>query len=437
MTTDKNKALGLFALTALVAGNMIGSGVFLLPANLAHIGSISLYAWLFTAVGAMLLAVMFARLSIEIPKTGGPYSYTREALGRFLGFQTAYHYWIMVWTGNAAIALAAVGYLRVFLPSLADPVYASCAAIALVWILTLVNALSLKTVGVLQIVTFILKLIPLLIVGIAGWWYIQPQYFTEYYNVTEPVQSDFLAVSSAATLVLWAFVGLESATLPAGSAHNPQRNIPLATILGTLIAALVYILGFAAIIGMIPAPLLQQSVSPYADAAYLILGTWGRDLVAIGAVIACIGTLNGWILLQGQVAMAAAEDGLFPRLFGKRSQQGIPMIGLFFSSGLITVLLLLTISPDLVEQFKLIILMATLAALIPYFYTATADGVLLWRKQQRWQLKHYVRLLITLLAGIYAFWAIIGAGQEVLYYGALLLISSVPLYALCDGRVKE
>ena len=331
-TSRKPKKLGFWMLTALVAGNMIGSGIFLLPSTLAQIGSITLYSWLFTSAGALFLTLVFVRLSVQIPKTGGPYAYAKEGLGHFIGFQTAYNYWLAVWIGNAGIVLALVGYLSVFWPSLAHPKTACIAAIAITWLLTFVNLAGVRSAGLVQLLTTVLKIIPLLIVGILGWFYIHPHYYFETINVTHPHQSNAMAIASGAALTFWSFIGLESATVPAGSVHNPKRNIPRATIFGFCVAALVYILSSTAIMGMIPNHVLQHSDAPFAEAGKIIFGTTGRIIITLGAVISCFGCLNGWILLQGQVAMAAADDKLFPKMFAQRNKHHVPAKGLIITS---------------------------------------------------------------------------------------------------------
>jgi len=427
MAIKKGK-LGLWMLTTLVAGNMIGSGIFLLPASLAEVGSISLLSWCFTALGALLLAIVFSRMSMLVPKTGGPYAYAYAGFGDFIGFQTAFNYWVTVWVGNAAIAIAASGYLAVFWPALSHPVPACIFSICAVWIFTLVNIQGVHAAGLVQVVTTIFKLIPILLVAILGWWYFHPHYLTDAFNVSRT--SDFHAISHAATLTLWAFIGLESATVPAGHVDNPQKVIPLATLMGTIIASVVYIASSTAIMGMLPQEALAHSTSPFAAAAAVIFGQWGRWIIAGGAIIACLGCLNGWTLLQGQVPMAAADDHFFPKIFGKRNKDGTPVLGLVMTSILITGLLLFTMSPNLNDQFQFIILIASLAALIPYLYTAIAEIIVLKQKGINRGGRAIFDIIVALLAGTYAFWATFGSGMKIVFYGMMLIFLSIPLYAL-------
>jgi len=424
---EKRQKLGLWTLTALVAGNMIGSGVFLLPASLATFGSISLLSWIATAVGALLIALVFAKLGTIIPRIGGPYAYCREAFGDFAGFQMAYNYWIAVWVGNAAIAIALTGYLGFFLPSLAkSAMFSTWVSIALVWSVTLINCLGVRHAGIFQLLTTILKLIPLLLIALVGIFYINPYYLT---NFNLSGQSNFSAFSSAATLTLWSFIGLESASVPAGHIHNPGRNISRATVLGVSIAAIIYICSGIAVMGIVPADQLAHSNAPYADVARLLFGPVGSVIIVVGAVISCLGALNGWILLQGQIPLAAAEDVLFPSIFKKKSANNTPIVGLVISSLLVTLLLLMTLSHSLVKQFTVIILLATLASLIPYFLTTMAALIIFLKYPGLGNGNNILgSAIIAILAGAYSFWAIIGSGKETVFYGTLLLLSSVPVY---------
>jgi APA family basic amino acid/polyamine antiporter len=428
MSNQQVRGLGLWMLTALVAGNMIGSGIFLLPASLASYGSISLFSWVFTSIGAVLIALVFAKLASIFPRTGGPYAYCREAYGNFVGFQMAYNYWIALWVGNAAIAVAFTGYLGVFFhPLQNNPILSFFVSAGAVWLMTIINAIGVRHAGMVQLITTVLKLLPLLLIASLGLLFLQPHNFADF-NISG--KSNLSALTGAATLTLWAFVGLESATVPAESVQNPQRNIPRATILGVLITSVIYILSSVAVMGVIPAAHLAHSTAPYADAARIMFGPVGSLLVAAGAVISCFGALNGWTLLQGQVPLAAARDGLFPKVFAQQSNRGTPVFGLIFTSVLITLLLLLTLNKNLVQQFTFIILLATLASLIPYFFTTIAELLIFIRDRERFNGKRLaISSAIAILAAIYAFWTIIGSGEDTVFYGTLLFFTSVPVYA--------
>lgn len=430
------KSLGFWTLTALVAGNMIGSGIFMLPAALATYGSVGILAWVVTAVGTMILAIVFARLSRLLPRTGGPYAYCRAAYGDFIGFQVAYNYWIALWVGNAAIVVTLISYLGVFFPVLNTNSWLSfMLSLGIIWFITLVNVIGVKEAGRMQIITTILKLLPLIIIATVGLLFVHKSNLM-HFNVSG--KSNFSALTGAATLTMWAFIGFESATVPAEHVIDPRRNIPRATIVGTSIAALVYIFSTIAVMGIVPMHALAHSTSPFADAANLMFGHWANWIIAAAAVIACFGTLNGWILMQGQIPLAAAKDGLFPKHFEKTTQSGSPAFGLIVSSILISLLLAMRYGASLVDQFTMISLLATLASLIPYIYTSVAELMLFIRDKEKYSSKRLAgSAILAMLAFAYTYWLIYGAGVQIVFYGVLVLLSSIPVYLFLQIKTIE
>ena len=421
------RKFGLLIATALVVGNMVGSGVFLLPASLAPFGGISVLGWLFTSVGALMVALLMARLARMMPAVGGPYAYTRRGLGDLPAFLVACGYWISIWSGNAAISVGLVGYLASFFPALAQtPALGATTALTAIWLLTGLNSWGVKEAGILQFWTTVLKLLPLLAIGTLGLAYMNPAHFSPF---NAAGGSPISAVTATATLTLWAFLGLESATIPADSVRDPARTIPRATIIGTLVAAAVYILGTAGVMGILPAEDLAQSTAPFADAGTLIWGRWAGSFIAAGAAISAFGALNGWILLQGQMPRAAALDGLFPQVFKKLSRRGTPVPGLVISSLLITGLMALNYTASLVEQFTFIILLATLSTLIPYVFSAVAELVIFVRDRESFSGERLAGgSVIAVLALLYSLWAIVGSGRDTVFWGFLLLLAGVPFY---------
>lgn len=428
------RSLGLWMATALVVGNMIGSGVFLLPSSLAaEAGPISIIALLFTGAGAVMLALVFANLGRAFPRTGGPYAYTRRAFGDFIGFQTAWGYWIAVWAGNAAIAVAFVGYAAVFWESLAtNKLLAAAVGIGTIWLLTWINALGVRQGGITQMITTIMKFVPLAVIAILGLFFIEGDNFTP----LSPHGSAWSGITTAAALTLWAFIGLESATVPAEEVKNPERNLPRATIYGTLVTTLVYVLAIVAIMGIIPIGQLAESGSPFALAATQIFGgAWGK-VVALVAMISTFGALNGWILLQGRVPLAAAEDGLFPKAFAKvHDRYRTPVFGLVVSSILVSGLMLMNYSDALVDQFTFFLLLATLTTLVPYAYSAAAEIQMFFADRELFSGRKLARdTVIALLAFAYSVWAIYGSGFEIIAKGFLLMMFGVPVYVYLKWR---
>ncbi|MBY5935041.1 amino acid permease [Tateyamaria omphalii] len=419
--------LGLIACTALVVGNMIGSGIFLLPSSLAAYGSISLVGWLVTAAGALVLALIFGRLARIAPRTGGPYAYARDGFGDFAGFLVAWGYWIALWSGNAAIAVAFAGYLGFLRPEIGEsPVASVTAALGAIWLLTWLNVRGVREAGIVQILTTGMKLFPLLALIVLGVAYIDPGNFTPV-NTSEV--GAMSAISACAALTLWAFLGLESATVPAGDVDAPERTIPLATIIGTALTALVYIGVTVVALGVIPSAELVGSNAPLALVAGAIWGAGGAVFIALGACVSTFGTLNGFTLLSGQVPLGAAQDGVFPKAFARLSAGGTPAFGLIVSNALASGLILMSFSENLAQQFEFIVLLATLSTLFPYLLCALAELALRARGAVGHAPGEMGKVIgLGALGFVYSIWAIFGSGAEVVFYGFLLLMAGVPVY---------
>ena len=439
-SSSDRRTVGLGVATALVVGNMVGSGVFLLPSSLAAYGGISLVGWLFTAAGSFLLAWVFARMARGFPRTGGPYAYGRRAFGDFVGFQTAWAYWIAAWLGNVAIAVAFVSYLGHFVDPLAgssagDHVLQAAVAAAAIWLLTAVNVRGVRQAGGVQVVTTVLKLVPLVAVAFVGIFWIHSANF-EPFNASD--SSTYGAVSGAAALTLWAFIGLESATIPAQHVRDPERNIARATLIGTATAAVVYVLGTMAVLGILPPDVLATSSAPFADAATEIWGGWAGDAVAVGAIVSTFGCLNGWILLQGQMPYAAARDGLFPGAFKRLNRYGVPGIGIVVSTVLLTLFMLPTYNSSTVDRFTDFILLATTTTLIAYIYGASAQLMLIVQEPDRFAGRHPVReTVIALLASAYAVWALYGAGYRSTAWAVMLVMAGIPFYVWLKSQARK
>lgn len=421
-------SLGFWMAVALVVGNMIGSGVFLLPASLAAFGGLSLVGWLVSAAGATCLALVFARLARLDPAAGGPYAYTRRAFGDTSGFLVAWGYWISVWCTMAALAVAGVGYLDPFFPTLVrTPILAAALAIAMVWLMTLVNIAGVRRAGQVQLVTTVLKVLPLALVGVGGLFFLAPEHFT--ITAASP-RAALGQVTQVVTLTLWAFLGLESATIPAGSIANPERTIPRATLTGTLLAAAIYLVSTVGVMSLVPPSTLAATTAPFADGARILFGNTAASLVALGAAISCFGALNGWTLMVGQLPLAVARDGLFPRVFLRVSPQGTPAAGMLIGAVLATALIAMNYTRDLVNLFTFMILLATLATLVPYVFSALA----VFRISASGDAAKGVERLSAgarLVAGLafaYGLYAIGGAGAETVYWGFLLLIAGLPVF---------
>ncbi|MCW3117882.1 MAG: amino acid permease [Chitinophagaceae bacterium] len=398
-----------------------------MPSALAAYGGISLLGWLFSAMGAFFMARVFSNLSKLLPNVnGGPYAYTRKGFGDFMGFLVAWGYWISIWCANAAITVSLVSALSTFFPLLnGNPVAASLTGLCAIWFLTWVNTKGIVTSGKMQLVTTILKIIPLVLVSVVGIFFISYSHFVPF-NISG--ESNFSAITATAAMTLFAYLGLECATIPARNVENPEKTIPRATIAGTLIATFIYILGTVSVIGIIPAKDLQLSVTPFADAAAIIWGNNARYWISAGVAIAGFGALNGWILIQGQIPSAISKDKLFPAIFGKENKKGVPASGIIISSVLVSLLMMMNYSHGLVSQFRALILLSTLCSLVPYLFSMAAYIVIRLEKKYVNKGGWLSSIVLASLAFSFAFWAIAGAGQEIVYKGFLLLLAGVPFY---------
>jgi APA family basic amino acid/polyamine antiporter len=424
--------LGFGMTVALVVGNIIGSGVYLVPASLAPYGRNSLSAWLFTAGGALVLAVVFAALSRSLPAEGGLYAYTRAAFGERAGFMVAWGYWVSIWVGNAAIATGAVSYTSAVLPWIVNvPGASALVTLAVVWLLTLVNCYGVRAAGWVQVVTTILKLVPLAAVGLFGLFFVRGDLVTAHAGV--PLSLD--ATTAAATLTLWALLGLESATVPADKVRDPERTIPRATLAGTIVSAAACAISCSIVLVLIPPDKLAVSNAPFADVAEVLFWPGAGQLVAVFAAISAYGALNGWILLQGELPSALARHGLFPERFARVSRRGAPVTALVTGSVLVSLLVLMNFHKSLVEVFTFMILLSTAATLVAYLSCSLALLVLL--RRGRVESRHAAWLAAAGAFGaFYSLWAIAGAGRSTMLWGAVLILAALPVHALVRASRK-
>ena len=413
------RVLGQWMLIALVIGNIIGSGVFVLPAALAPYGAASLLGWGLSLGGALMLALIYAWLAQIVPNHGGAYAYARRAFGDRVGFVVAWSYWVCVWSANAAIAVAFAGSLGSVWPAATStPLRGAVCALAALWFCTAISLAGVREAGRTAIVTTLLKLVPLVVFGILGLVWVHLSAFEPFNPSGLPLIS---ATTSVAALTLWAFLGLETATVPTDVVRDPQRTVPRATVIGMTVAGLATMLTCTVVVGMLPADVLHNSAAPMAEAARRVWGNAAGIGIGVIASISCFGALNGWVLLQAQTTLAAAQDGLFPRPFARLDKRGTPWIGLLISSVLASALIVSNYSRTLVALFTFTILLSTASTLLPYLVTVLAW----WRidNTARWW-----RRLIAFGALAFSVWALIGTGGEALSWGAVLLLAGLPIY---------
>jgi APA family basic amino acid/polyamine antiporter len=449
------RLLGFWMCVALVVGNMIGSGVFLLPASLAPYGLNSVAAWLLTAGGALFVAVVFASLGRAFPTAGGPYGFTRMAFGELAGFIVAWGYWVSIWVGNAAIATGGVSYLGNLFPVLAQQPYAALTTVALVWIFTGINIIGVRAAGAVQLVTTILKVMPLIAISALGvsLIFIGHPAVDAAVNSSAPFRLD--AITAAATLTLWALLGLECATVPSGKVKDPERTIPRATMLGTIVTAVIYVLSCTTVLLLIPAGQLAVSNAPFADVAGMFWGSTAANLVAVFAAISAMGALNGWILIHGELPFQLARQGVFPSIFGKETPQRTPVVALVIGSALVSAMVLLNSSKSTVALFSYVILLSTTASLVMYLAVSLSALKLLRQGKVPGGRLRWGLALCAFVAAVYSLWAIAGAGvitgascgdeticwapllENPVYLGLVLLALGQPIYFFMRWRQKR
>lgn len=408
MTSSSAKKIGLLACTGVVAGNMMGSGIALLPANLAGIGAISIFGWIISIIGAMSLAYVYARLATKNPQEGGPIAYAGEISPAF-GFQTGVLYYHANWIGNLAIGITAVSYLSTFFPILNSPIPAGIACIAIVWVFTFVNMLGGTWVSRLTTIGLFLVLIPVVLTATLGWHWFDSATYMANWNTSKG--SDSHAVIKSILLCLWAFVGVESAAVSTGMVNNPQRTVPMATMMGTAMAGIVYVAATQVITGMFPAATMAATGAPFAISASTMFGDWAAPVVSAFTAFACLTSLGSWMMLVSQAGVRAAKDGNFPKIYGEMDKNGIPKKGLLLASVKMTALMILitimnSSGGSASDLFGELTGIAVLLTMLPYFYSCVDlirfEGV---------SIRNIMSLITSILGCAFTFIALMGANS--------------------------
>jgi APA family basic amino acid/polyamine antiporter len=385
---------GLTAAMALIVGSIIGVGIFNLPTSLAVYGPITLVSMALTTVGALALALLFAALSRRLPADGGPYAYARAAFGNPLGFANAWSYWITAWAGNAAIAVGWVLYVEHFVNKDHVKWITVLLVLAGLWIPALVNLSGVKNIGSVQVVTTIIKFVALAFVAIVGLFYIKSANFTPW-NVSE--EGTIGAIGGGMAIALFSYLGVETAAVAAAKVRNPDRNIPRATILGTIATAVVYMLSLVAVFGIVPTSKLANATAPFSDAVNAIFGgTWAGNIMAVAVIISGFGALNGWIMICAEMPLAAAGDGLFPANFKRISKKGVPAYGIIASTVLASIAMAVNyLGSGGANVFTTLVLMTGITSAIPYGFSALAQLKWRWIDHRDMQTPRFIRDMIV------------------------------------------
>jgi len=424
-----SKKLKFQSVVSLVIGSQIGAGVFLLPARLAVLGPISLFGWLISGTGAILLALVFAQLSMLVSKGGGPHVYIEKAFGRRAAFFTAWTYWLISWVGSIAIIVAAVGYLS-SLTGISDPLSLLFLEIAIITSVTLVNIRGVTVAGSLEIFLTILKCTPLIIIPLAAIFFLK----TEHFYPLNPGNFNVLtSLNSASLMTFWGFIGLETATTTAGIIENPKKTIPRAVITGTLIVAAIYFFNSFGVMGIVPPETLAKTQAPYVDATQILFGSGWNIAIALIAFIACIGTLNAWVLTSGQIAVEAAKNGLFPSFFSKTNKSGAPYMSLLVAFLCILPILCLTLTPNILTLFNTIIEVSVITFVLIYLFCALAYIKILANSPK----KSYLYWAIALLGSGFCIWVLLFISLQNLLLCSLFILSGVPIYMSRKKKIQQ
>jgi putrescine:ornithine antiporter len=432
---DNTKKMSLMGLTTLVAVNMMGSGIIMLPASMGQLGAISLLSWLVTAVGSMAIAYCFAQLGVICPRSGGMSAYSEEAHGKSAFFMCSFLYFLSLAIGNVAIAISAVGYLTPFVPWLgtgAFPLFIG--VLGLIWLTTAANFGGPKVTGQIGAATVWGVIIPVGLLSIIGWFWFKPSVFAEAWN---PHHMSVLAgINKSIPLTLWAFLGMESAAQNSDAVENPQKNVPLACMLGTLGAAVIYILSTTVIQGIVPNADLAKSSAPFATVyAQMFNPTIGKIIMAL-AVIACVGSLLGWQFTLAQTAKYTADGRYFPKLFSKVTAMGAPIGGLIVNGILQTLMAFSTMSPNATAQFNKLVNLAAVTNLVPY--VTSLSGLLIVMHKAKSGTNIFHRNVVVLMAAMaYSIYAIYASGMDAVFGAMIVMAIGYVLFGFIANRFDD
>ncbi|HSE65582.1 MAG TPA: putrescine-ornithine antiporter [Gemmatimonadales bacterium] len=413
------KKMNVVQLTFIVAVNMMGSGIIMLPTNMAQVGAISLLSWGVTAVGSMAIAYGFAQAGLFNQRPGGMAAYAEDAYGKDGYFQVFILYFLSLAIGNVAIATSAVGYLATFFPWLSSTPIATCiGVIGLLWLTTVANFGGPSVTGKIGSITVWGVILPVGFLSLAGWIWFKSDVFKEAWNPQGLSLGE--GVGSSISLTLWAFLGMESAAQNSDAVENPKRDVPLACLFGTLGAAVIYVLSTTVIQGIVPNAELAKSTGPFGLAfAHMFNPTVGSIVMGL-AVLACVGSLLGWQFTIASTGKSAAEERMFPAFFTKVNRGGAPITGMIVLGVVQSVLALSTISPSLSEQFSALVNLAVVTNVVPYVVSLSALFVMMrsanvsdavWRRN----------VIIVLIAMLYSVYALYASGKDAVMGGMLVM----------------
>lgn len=424
-----DRQLGLGMATALVVGNTIGMGIFMQPAALAPFGLNALTGWAAVIIGCVCLALTFAALARKLPQADGPFGYVRSTLGESLAFPVLWSYWISCWVTLPVLAIGTTGYFLNVFPGLRS-VPPAVIAVSFMWIFVGVNLLGLRSGGRVQVVTSLLKVIPLIFVTIVGAVSILSSPADYGSNLpTNPITLN--ASMGAAAVALYTMLGFESAAVAASRVTNPGTTIPRATLIGILFVGVIYVAAVTIGILVVPQATLAASDAPFVTILDHLIGAGDGRWLSLFIVISGLGCLNGWTLLSAELTRTLATHRLLPAILGDSNRNGVPWASLLLAGGLATVVGLMNYTSTLVGAFTKLSLIVSAANLPLYVCCSFALFVMLRRNPAGLS-----PLLWVAGAGGVAFaaFAFFGVGWEAFIWALLLSLAGVPIYYWMRGR---
>ena len=408
--------MGFWAVLSFVVSSQVGSGVFLFPHTLAPFGTLGLTAWTVAGLGAVLIALVFAKLCRRYPFTGGPHVYVTKGFGRRFGFYVAWTYWVLAWLSSAPVLGSIASAMCTLFGLPQDGILILFFVVLVLGGLTVLNLRGADVSGTWELYLTFIKFIPLVIFPIGALFFLEPTFFKPFNPTPLPWYEVF---NSAGLMMLWGFLGLEAITAPAGSVENPEKTLPRALIWGTFVALLLYILNSVAVMGLVPQRALMSEVMPYSLALETLLGGGSGRLMAFFVIIVCMAAMNAWILAMGQVAQGAAEDGFFPKIFAQRNANDVPVWGIIISSALLFLCLLMLSSRDLATQIRFVIDVSVVSSIGIYMLCVFVYLRKIAGNDMRAR-------LIGFGACIFCTWILWGAGFYIVLCSLLLPILGIP-----------
>jgi arginine:agmatine antiporter len=386
-----SRKLGPVLAALVVAGNIIGAGIFALPAEIGAVGGVGLIGWVIATIGAFAVGAVLSILANLTGDPDGMVGYVSRTMSPFWGFLAGVVYWFSNFTAIISLAVACAGYLSVYFPLLTGPLARSLTSLAALWLATGINLVGAKAVGRFSAVFLLAGLAPLLLLATVGWGHFRPEVFAGSWNVSG--KSDLQGVQASVLAAFWAFTGLETGAMISAVVRNPRRDVPIATLGGVGLAAAVYLSVLVVILGLAPAKVYATSGAPLALAVSRIGGTGWAGMVAAFALIKIMGTLSGMTLATAEAARATLAARPFARPRVGRPADGArrsetPTGILLWTAAAAGLVALATTSPSFVAQFGALVDLSAIWTLIPYLMCALALGLIArrYRGRARWGL---------------------------------------------------